>query len=129
MSKVSFAQALTNASVNACNFPLSQLLSTCYIGDTVFVSILEDEYLAGLEGCKTCLHGRLLLPKGSQPLRYPDLKAKVTKILDPLKGWRLILLGKGYLELSFTTMDDMRKVLAMGSWNLNPGTMRLIEHF
>lgn len=59
---------------NTCTFPISQLPVPCVKGDTVSVSLPEEEYLAGLADCKTCLHARLLLPKGVHPLRYSELR-------------------------------------------------------
>lgn len=53
----SFAQPLNNS----CAVPLSQLPKPCVKGDEISIKIPENEYLAGLEGCKTHLHGRLLL--------------------------------------------------------------------
>ena len=123
----SFARVVRGSVDNTCSIPLSQLPLPCLKGDTISVSLPEEEYLAGLADCKTCLHARLLLPKGSQPLRYTDLRQKVAPFLTPFADWRFVPLGKGYFEFSFTSVDDMHRVLAMGSWNLNPGSLRLFS--
>lgn len=34
-------------------------------------------------------------------------------------------IGRGYYEFSFSSIGDMRKVLSVGSWNVNLGTLRL----
>jgi len=32
---------------------------------------------------------------------------------------------KGYFELSFSSIVDLRRVRPVGSWNLNPGILKL----
>jgi polysaccharide pyruvyl transferase WcaK-like protein len=34
-------------------------------------------------------------------------------------------LGKGYYEFVFTTLEDVRRVRSIASWNLNPGLLKL----
>lgn len=34
-------------------------------------------------------------------------------------------LGKGFYEFSFSSIEDLRKVWSVGSWNLEPGILRL----
>ena len=69
-----FAQTLGNT----CDIPLSQLPTPCIKGDMIAVRIDEADYLAGLEDCKTHLHGRVILSKGDKPLTHLDLTKKVT---------------------------------------------------
>lgn len=119
--KKTFAQALNNA----CDIPLSQLHVPCLKGKELAIAIPEDEYLAGLEASKTSLHGRILLSKGDRPVKIEDLHIKLSQLWRPLASWKVIPIGKGYFEFSFSSLEDMRKVLSVGSWNLEPGTLRL----
>ncbi|XP_045821982.1 uncharacterized protein LOC123914862 [Trifolium pratense] len=34
-------------------------------------------------------------------------------------------LGKGFYEFTFTSLEDVRRVRSIASWNLNPGTLKL----
>lgn len=56
-----FAQALTRIKDKNRDIPLSQLPCPCIKRDEPTISFPEEEYVAGLEGCKTRLHGRFLL--------------------------------------------------------------------
>ncbi|KAF1859805.1 hypothetical protein Lal_00027987 [Lupinus albus] len=51
--KKSFTQALKNS----CDVPISQLPQPCIKGDVIAIKIREEEYQAGLQRCKTHLHG------------------------------------------------------------------------
>lgn len=48
-----FAQALAGSRDKICNIPPNQLPRPCIKGDELAISIPKDEYVAGLEGCKT----------------------------------------------------------------------------
>ncbi|CAL0315585.1 unnamed protein product [Lupinus luteus] len=37
----------------------------------------------------------------------------------------MVSLGRGYYDFSFSSLDDMRSVCAVGAWNLHPGFLRL----
>ncbi|XP_019438957.1 PREDICTED: uncharacterized protein LOC109344659 [Lupinus angustifolius] len=37
----------------------------------------------------------------------------------------MVSLGRGYYDFSFSSLDDMRIVCAVGAWNLHPGFLRL----
>jgi len=37
----------------------------------------------------------------------------------------VISLGKGYYKFSFSTLEDLQSVRSVGSWNLNPGLLKL----
>jgi hypothetical protein len=39
--------------------------------------------------------------------------------------WGIISLGKGYYEFSFSSLEDMRSVRSVSSWNLAPGMLKL----
>lgn len=117
-----FAQAL-----NACDIPLSQLPVPCIKGNAVAVKIPEEEYKVGLEGCKNNLQGRLLLAKRDAPIRVNDLRVKLLKLWQPIGQWKLVPIGRGFYEFSFTSIGDLRKVLAVGSWNINPYSLRLFS--
>lgn len=118
-----FVQALNDA----CDIPLSQLPIPCKKGDSIAVKIPQDEYRAGVESCKNNLHGRLLLSKGDSLYKLDDLRAKLLKQWQPLSHWKMIPIGKGFFEFSFASLEDLRRVLAVGAWSLSPGILRLFS--
>jgi hypothetical protein len=116
-----FAQALSNV----CDIPLSQFPTTCVKGDRLAVEIPEDEYTAGMDACKHNLHGRIVWPKGSTPLSIVDLKKKLSLIWKDLSRWGVTSLGKGYYEFCFSSLEDVRRIRSVVSWNLSPGYLKL----
>jgi hypothetical protein len=117
----SFAQALTNL----CDIPLSQLPQPVVKGDRLAIEIPEITYQAGLDACKHNLHGRIIWPKGSTPLSVVALKAKLSLIWKGFSKWGVISLGKGFFEFTFSTLEDVRRVRSIPSWNINPGMLKL----
>jgi hypothetical protein len=116
-----FAQALTNI----CDIPLSQIPQPVVKGDRLAIEIPELYYEAGLEACKHNLHGRIIWPKGSTPLSVAALKVKLASIWKDLSKWGVISLGKGFFEFTFSSLEDVRRVRSVSSWNLNPGILKL----
>jgi hypothetical protein len=116
-----FAQALSNV----CDIPLSQFPTTSVKGDHLAVAIPEEEYIAGMEACKHNLHGRIIWPKGATPLSVVDLKKKLSLIWKDLSRWGVLSLGKGYYEFCFSSLEDVRRVRSVVSWNLDPGYLKL----
>jgi len=41
-----------------------------------------------------------------------------------LQNWGIVPLGKGFFELKFNSIEDMRRILALGAVHLKPGLMR-----
>lgn len=119
----SFAQALGNS----CAVPASQLPKPCLKGDEISIKILENEYLAGLEGCRNHQHGRIMLSKGNTPLKLVDLRRKLLSLWRKIGPWAIISLGRGFYEFSFSSLEDQCSVLAVGLWNLDPGSLRLFS--
>lgn len=110
---------------NAIDIPLSQLPKPCLKGDIVSIRISEDEYRIGLDSSKNCLHGRVIMVKGSQPMKVMELRSKLAGLRKSVDKWRLTPLGKGYFEFCFSIMEDLRRIWSAGSWSLNPGTLIL----
>jgi hypothetical protein len=117
----SFADAVNNV----CDVPLSQLPQPVVKGDRIAISIPEEEYVVGATTCKHNLHGRILWPKGTTPLKVGDLKAKLAPIWKTLGRWGVTSLGKGFYEFSFSSLEDVQSVRSVNSWNLNPGILKL----
>lgn len=92
----------------------------------VSVKITQSEYERGLEDCQRNLHGRLTLNKGDPPITSKVLKAKLNLLCNDIKPWYVIPLGKGFYEFKFQSIDDMRKVWAIGAINLKPGLIRFM---
>jgi hypothetical protein len=116
-----FAQALNNL----CDIPLSQFPQPVIKGDRLAIEIPESIYEAGLEACKHNLHGRILWPKGSTPLLVVALKTKLSQVWKNLSRWGVISLGKGFFEFTFSSLEDVKRVRYVPSWNLNPGLLKL----
>ncbi|KAF1888435.1 hypothetical protein Lal_00011206 [Lupinus albus] len=119
--KPSFAQTVKGT----YEVPISLLPKPCIKGDVVAVKIPEAAYQVGLERCKTNLHGRLILAKGDQPLKFVDLKTRLLDLWNMVGKWNMISLGRGFYEFVFSSIEDMRTIWATGSWNLKPGILRL----
>jgi len=91
----------------------------------IVVQIDETNYLAGLEDCKTHIHGRAILSKGDKPLTYLGLTKKLHPVWKALRSWKVIRLGKGFYEFEFASLEDMRWALGMGSLKLSLDFLRL----
>jgi len=76
----------------------------------VVVQVDEEDYLAGLEDCKTHLHGRIILSKGDKPLSHLDLTKKLQLVWKAIEPWKAIPLGKGFYEFKLSSLEDMRWV-------------------
>jgi len=78
-----------------------------------------------METCKHNLHARIIWPKGSTPLTVFELRAKLVFLWKNLGQWGISSLGKGFYELVFTSLEDVKRVRYMASWNLNLGVLKL----
>lgn len=116
-----FAQALNNS----CDISTSQLPKPCLKGDAIAIKIPEEEYKAGLERCKNNLRGRLILSNDDSPVKFIDLKSKLSAHWKSISQWSMISLGKAFYEFSFASTEDLRRVWSVGTWNLKPGFLRL----
>jgi hypothetical protein len=116
----SFAQAASNV----CEIPLSQLPQPCVKGDEIAIPIPEEEYSAGVDACKHSLHGRIIWPKGTISLTVAALKNKLTPLWKDLSKWSVSSLGRGFYQFVFSTLEDVRRVRSIASWNLNPGMLK-----
>jgi hypothetical protein len=116
-----FAQALSHV----CEVPESQLPQPCYKGGNLAISIPDDDYEVGVKDCKLNLHGRIIWPKGSTPLTVFNLKNKLKTLWKDLDRWGVSFIGKGFYEFCFSSIEDVRRVRSVSSWNLNPGVLKL----
>jgi len=85
----------------------------------VAIRVEEEDYLTGLKDCKTYLHGQIILSKGDKHLTNLGLTKKLQL------AWKAIPLWKGFYEFEFSSLEDMRWVLEMGSWQLSHAFLRL----
>jgi hypothetical protein len=104
---------------------LSQFPQAYFKGDRLAIATPEVEYDARVDACKHNLHGRIIWPKGATPLTVSDLKNKLSTMWKDLSKWGVSSLGKGYYEFVFSTLEDVRRVRSIASWNLNPGMLKL----
>lgn len=122
----SFADVL-HGTKPASTLILQSLPKPCLKGDDVCVRIPEAAYLEGLSKCQNHLHGRVILPKGSSPIKVLELKARLSKLWALADSWNLVSLGKGYFEFSFNSAADLQKLRCSPSFNLHPGILRLFS--
>ncbi|AET02663.2 DUF4283 domain protein [Medicago truncatula] len=69
----------------------------------------------GLEKCKHNMHGRLFLNKGDKPYTTKEITKKLSQHWKTKGLWHMISLGSGFYEFSFSSDDDLRASLAMGT--------------
>lgn len=115
-SAKSFAQALSGDATGET--VLVTLPPRVVMGKSVRVQISRAAYEAGLASCQTHLHGRLTLQKGDTPVTTQAMKLKLSKLWPNLQNWSLTLLGKGFFEFNFNSIDDMKRIWALGNVNL-----------
>ncbi|AET05378.1 DUF4283 domain protein [Medicago truncatula] len=116
-----FAKAVNNVS----NIPLSQLPIAVVKGNELEIEIPEEEYETRLETCKHNLHGRVISPKGVQPLTVVALKNRLSTLWKSIGRWGVTSVDKGYYEFVFSSVENVRRVRAINSWDLNPGFLKL----
>jgi len=78
-----------------------------------------------METCKHNLHARVIWPKGSTPLTALALRKTLSMMWKDLSLWEVMSLGKGFYEFSFSFLKDVKRVISIASWNLNPGILKL----
>lgn len=106
---------------NVCDIPHSQLPKPCVKGNEIAIEIPDDEHDAGLKDCKHNLQGRVIWPKGTAPVSLESLRIRLSSLWKSLGSWGIISLGKGCYEFVFSSVEDLRSVRSVGSWNLSPG--------
>ena len=117
-----FASVLSNSIES---FVFNQLPEPIVRGDKIYVKINEALYQDQLKSFNTNLIGRLLLRKGSKPLKTDALKNILAALWKPSGPWRLVPLGKGYFDIHFETEEDLRRVWGGGTCTLADGIFRL----
>jgi hypothetical protein len=50
---------------------------------------------------------------------------KLSQVWKDLSRWGVISLGKGFFEFTFSSLEDVKRVRSVPSWNLNPGLLKL----
>lgn len=120
-----FASILSDSVESSIN--LSQLPAPVVRGDKTYVKLSEAIYQDQLQSFRTNLIGRLLLKKGSMPMKTETLKSSLGMLWRPTAPWRLVPLGKGYYDIHFNTEDDMRRVWGGGTCTLSNGLFRLSQ--
>ncbi|MCI33137.1 NBS resistance protein, partial [Trifolium medium] len=63
--------------------------------------------------------------KGDKPVTAKELTLKLGSIWQGFAPWKLVPLGKGFFEFSFSLAEDKRKAWSLGTCNLKPGLLRL----
>jgi len=115
----SFAQVL----LDSCDIPLNQLPPKVIMRDTVRVKITQAELDSSISDCRMNLHGRITLAKGDPLLTSLAMKNKLCRLWPTLKEWSVLPLGRGIFEFQLGSVEDMRKIWALGVVNLKPGIL------
>ncbi|KAI5429465.1 hypothetical protein KIW84_034166 [Lathyrus oleraceus] len=89
------------------------------------ITIPKDEYQLGLEACKHNLLGRIIWSKGSSPSTVVSIRSKRNTLWSSISKWGITSPGKGFFEFSFSSIEDVRRVRSLNSWNLSPGVLKL----
>lgn len=93
-------------------------------GDKIFVKISEDLYEEQLKLFRTNLIGRLLLHKGSVPLRTHAIKTSLTALW---KSRRLVPLDKCFFDIHFDSEANMKRIWNGGTCVLANGIFRWLQ--
>lgn len=109
------------------NFDLASLPTPFEENDLVSIQISEDAYQRGLEHCGINLIGRLTVPPHCTAPKSQELAQRLRSLWPMLSSWSIAPLGKGFFMLHFQTLEYMQHVWSLGSINLNPGLLRLIQ--
>ena len=91
--------------------------------DTVRVKITQAELDSSISDCRMNLHGRITLAKGDPLLTSLAMKNKLCRLWPTLKEWSVLPLGRRFFEFQFGSVEDMRKIWALGVVNLKPGIL------
>lgn len=92
-------------------------------GNIVSVS-LDDNFLQSrVDTCSrfACI-GRLMMPKGSVPWKYHDLK-QALHALWKITDCRMLAIGHGFYIFQFATEEQRNEILDSSSFKLNLGTL------
>lgn len=112
---------------DSCDSPLHQLPPKVIMGDTVRVRITQNELESGIADCRMNLHGRITLAKGDTPWTTQALQIHLSRSWPSLKDWSVLPLGRGFFEFKFGSVEDIRKVWALGVVNMKPGILRFFS--
>ena len=123
-STKSFASLLKNSS-NLTPTILAPIPSPCIKGNLPAIKLDESVYQKAVLACKFNLIGRLILPKGSPPLKVLDLHSKLNARWSIKHSFKLTPIGRGFFCLRFKNHDDQNQAWLQGHLNLHPGTFRL----
>lgn len=81
-------------------------------GDNYAITIPDDEVDAGINSCKFNLHARVIWPKGTTALTAVALRYKLSQIWKNLSKWVVTSIAKGYFEFSFSSLEDVKRVIS-----------------
>ncbi|XP_024190658.1 uncharacterized protein LOC112194672 [Rosa chinensis] len=115
------------AGCDETHIPINTLAAPTIRGETVYVKINEQIYQEQLRACRTNLIGRLLLRKGSPPMKTETLKLSLQSLWQPVGPWHLVPIGKGYFDIHFNSEVDMHKAWGGGTCTLESGIFRLSQ--
>jgi len=103
--------------------------SPCLKGDLIPMHIPEKKDIYDkVWKCKNHLHDMIVLVKGYKSLPHLDMCKKLNVAWKALISLKAIPFSKEFYEFSFTSLEDTRNVLAVGSWNLFPRFLRVFTY-
>ena len=93
----------------------------------IFVILNETIYRQQVQLGLSNLISRLMLRKGSQPLKMEQLQSYLLSYWNPIGHWQITLMARGYYVIQFSLEDDMRRIWASSTCNLTSGVFRLFQ--
>ena len=96
-------------------------------GDITCVHISQKYVQEKLKYCQKNLFGRLLLRKGSVPLKPDELKSILQSIWQLRNPWKLTPFPKGYFDIHFSSEEDLKRVWSGGSCSISNGIFRIFQ--
>ncbi|KAM7459720.1 hypothetical protein LguiA_036714 [Lonicera macranthoides] len=104
-SKLSYASLFVSHSLLS-HSKFNDLPTPYFKGDIPAIKLDEETYQKALVKCKFNLIGRVILPKGAEPIKSATLNSKLSSIWNLKNAWTISPLWKGYYCLRFSDAND-----------------------
>lgn len=94
-------------------------------GTFLSVKLNDDFYSEKIANCSSSSFiGRLILPKGSSPWKFHDLREMLKKIWHT-EAWSMLSIGLGYMVFQFYSKQTRDSFFCSSLWKLSTGNLYL----